>query len=163
MQPVGNALDPTDRHLQHHDEASSTINDPNGDAALSLIRSFDSHDELITTFVKSNSLEEHEVVFQNAALLASTDASPEELPNITPKEIEYLRSESTRKWHQPRTLYFSICMCSLGAIEQGMAQTSMNGANLYFPKEFGIDSSSLHDTFIVGLINSGIYLSVGLM
>lgn len=54
-------------------------------------------------------------------------------------------------------------VCSLGAIEQGWAQTGMNGANLTFPKAFGIDSRSRRDTFIVGFINSGIYLSTGLM
>jgi MFS family permease len=39
----------------------------------------------------------------------------------------------------------------------------MNGANLYFPKEFGIGSTSRRDTLIVGLINSGIYLSSGIV
>ncbi|KAK8068764.1 hypothetical protein PG994_005380 [Apiospora phragmitis] len=39
----------------------------------------------------------------------------------------------------------------------------MNGANLYFPKEFGIGSSDFKDTLLVGLINSAIYLSTALV
>lgn len=39
----------------------------------------------------------------------------------------------------------------------------MNGANLYFPKQFNIGTDSSHDTLIVGLINSGMYISIGVL
>ena len=87
---------------------------------------------------------------------------PDEIATLTVREKEALRWESSKKWYQPRLLYFTIAVCSLGAIEQGWGQTSMNGANLYFPEALGIGSSSAADTFIVGLINSGIYLGMGL-
>jgi hypothetical protein len=78
-------------------------------------------------------------------------------------EENAIELESTRKWRQSKMLYFTILVCSLGAVEQGMAQTGMNGANLFWPKAYGIDTDSKHDTFVVGLINSGIYLSAGLL
>jgi hypothetical protein len=91
------------------------------------------------------------------------DVPLHQIQGITREEISALQHESERKWSQPKTLYLTILVCSIGAIEQGWAQTNMNGANLYFPRAFGIDSDSLHDTLVVGLINSGIYLSTGLM
>ncbi|KAF2437276.1 hypothetical protein P171DRAFT_506412 [Karstenula rhodostoma CBS 690.94] len=35
----------------------------------------------------------------------------------------------------------------------------MNGANLYFPKAFGLDVDTPRNNLVLGLINSGIYLS----
>lgn len=91
------------------------------------------------------------------------DVSLDRIDNLTHTELQALQNEVQRKWQQPKMLYFTILVCSIAAIEQGWAQTGMNGANLTFPKAFGIDSNSRHDNFIVGLINSGIYLSAGLV
>ena len=86
----------------------------------------------------------------------------EEVPDITDQELVALHREISHKWQQPRLLYFTILICSLGAMEQGWAQTSMNGANLYFPEALGVGSDSTQDKVIVGLINSAIHFSVGL-
>lgn len=59
-------------------------------------------------------------------------------------------------------MYLTILATALGAIGQGMAQTSMNGANLYFPSAFGLTPPSPRSNLIIGLINSAIYLSNGL-
>ena len=76
---------------------------------------------------------------------------------------EALVLETEHKWSQPAMLYFTIAVCSIGAIEQGWAQSSMNGANLHYPAEFGIGSTAWGDTLVVGLINSAIYLSTGIV
>lgn len=96
-------------------------------------------------------------ILQRAAGLLTADEDT--LPGITPEELSALPRESTSKWHQPWTLYFTILVCSLGAIEQGWAQTGMNGANLYLPNAMGIDSSSTHDAFVLGLLNCGLYFA----
>lgn len=114
-------------------------------------------------FVKSYNLMHKLPLFEKAAALIYGDTVIEHIPNITEHEIKALHAEIDRKWSQPKMLYFTILVCSIGAIEQGWAQTSMNGANLYFPKEFGIGSPSPRDTIIVGLINSGIYVSTGIL
>jgi hypothetical protein len=114
-------------------------------------------------FAKAHNLMHKLDVFQKASALIQGDVEIERIPDITEDEVEALRRETERKWSQPKMLYFTILVCSIGAVEQGWAQTSMNGANLYFPKEFGIDSDSPRDNFLVGLINSGIYLSCGVL
>ena len=104
----------------------------------------------------------HKLDMLRKASLLLQGGLPEDVGNLADHEIEALRSETSNKWQQPKLLYFTILVCSMGAVEQGWAQTSMNGANLYFPQALGIGSPSAHDIFIVGFINSGIYLSVGL-
>ncbi|RMZ76418.1 hypothetical protein DV737_g4790, partial [Chaetothyriales sp. CBS 132003] len=117
----------------------------------------------VADFLTLNNLTHQAQLFDKAARLLESDAAAHEIPNITEEEIIALQNEVASRWIQPRLLYFAIMICSLGSIEQGWAQTCMNGANLYFPKALGIDSRSAKDTFIVGLINSGIYLSVGVL
>jgi hypothetical protein len=117
----------------------------------------------VVKFAKANNLAHQTALFEKAATLLQSEGRPEDISTITKGEIEALQKERRHKWSQPWTLYFLISICSIGAIEQGMAQTSMNGANLYFPKELGIGSDSSGDKFLVGLINSGIYLAVGVL
>lgn len=117
----------------------------------------------VANFARSNNLMHKFDLFQKAATLVQGNVLAEDIPGITTQETAALRSETERKWSQPKTLYFVIGVCSFVAIEQGWAQTSMNGANLYFPDEFGIGSKSPHDSFVVGLINSAIYLSTAVL
>ena len=118
--------------------------------------------EDVEAFAKANRLMHKLGVFQKASLLISGE-SLHKIPDISNLEIQAVQQETERKWRQPKLLYFTILVCSIGAIEQGWAQTSMNGANLYFPQAFGIGSDSPRDNLIVGFINSGIYLSAGVM
>ncbi|RMZ89546.1 hypothetical protein DV736_g3228, partial [Chaetothyriales sp. CBS 134916] len=117
----------------------------------------------VTDFLTLNNLTHQAQLFEKASILLGNEAPVHETPSITEEEINALRNEAASRWSQPRLLYFAVMVCSLGSIEQGWAQTCMNGANLYFPKAFGIDSRSARDVFIVGLINSGIYLSIGVL
>ena len=43
----------------------------------------------------------------------------EEVPGITEPEKEAIRNEVLHKWRQPRSLYFTIILCSIGAAVQG--------------------------------------------
>ncbi|RMZ77923.1 hypothetical protein DV738_g4102, partial [Chaetothyriales sp. CBS 135597] len=111
----------------------------------------------------SHNLTHKAELFIKAAALLDGEAHDGEAPGVNEEEVIALQSRTASRWNQPGLLYFAVMVCSLGAIEQGWAQTCMNGANLYFPSAFGIDSRSTRDTLIVGMINSGIYLSVGLL
>jgi len=115
----------------------------------------------ILQFTEQYSLTGYLNTFQKAANIATGDCPLRSVTGLSAAEKLALQWETDRKWHQPKMLYFTILVCSIGAVEQGWAQTGMNGANLYFPKALGIGSNSKHDNFIVGLINSGIYLSTG--
>ena len=119
--------------------------------------------EDVQRFAEAQSLTDHLDVLQKVAIILQGETTIDSVPNITVNEKQALHDETERKWRQPRMLYFTVTVCSIGAIEQGWAQTGMNGANLYFPQALGIGSNSTHDNLLVGLINSGIYLSTGLV
>ena len=118
--------------------------------------------EDVEVFAKSNRLMHKLDIFKKASLLIQGEPA-RDIPDLTETEIRALEKETEQKWRQPKMLYFTILVCSIGAIEQGWAQTGMNGANLYFPQAFGIGSNSPRDNLIVGFINSGIYMSAGVM
>lgn len=114
-------------------------------------------------FAEAHRLTHHLDLLQKAAVIVQGETQLDSVTGLTTSEKLALQDETERKWRQPKMLYFTILVCSIGAIEQGWAQTGMNGANLYFPRAFGIDSDSQRDNFIVGLINGGIYFSTGLL
>ena len=106
---------------------------------------------------------EHAGLFSRAALVARDSERFEMLTEIDDQERAALIYERDHKWHGPKMLWYSISLCAVGAATQGWDQTGSNGANLSFPKEFGIGSDSSHDQWIVGLVNSIIFLTAGLM
>ncbi len=135
------------------------------------------HDE-VQHFAHTYHLRHHLDVLQKAAIIlnngetttaaAAEDSTPAgdtitTTTTTTAVEKQALQDEVERKWRQPKMLYVTVLVCSIGAIEQGWAQTGMNGANLGFPRAFGVGSNSKHDNLVVGLINSGTYLSTGLL
>jgi hypothetical protein len=58
-------------------------------------------------------------------------------------EARALRDEAAHRWRLPARLYLTIATCSLGAAVQGWDQTGSNGANLWFPRYYGIDHNRL--------------------
>ncbi|KAI5360081.1 Putative major facilitator, sugar transporter, major facilitator superfamily [Septoria linicola] len=111
-------------------------------------------------FIVQHGLERDGTIFERASALLASTAEPTSLPDLTLTELSTL---SQSKWRQPPILYLCVAVTALGAMGQGWAQVGINGANLYYPKLFGIGSDSARDTFTVGLINCGIYLSNGLL
>ena len=148
--------------VAHHHEAGETNGAQTSSHHEGNQRSSDATFSTVQRFTNTYGLTQHVRVFRKAAVVLQGDTALEDIP-LTAPELQALKDETNRKWHQPKMLYFTILVCSVGAMEQGWAQTGMNGANLYFPKAFGIGSNSKHDNFVVGLINSGIYLSTGLV
>ena len=118
--------------------------------------------ERVENFATAHGLEYELEVLHKASLALQPGVDAEQIPSITLVELQALDRERTHKWRQPWLLYFTILVASLGAIEQGWAQTGMNGANLYIPKAMDIDSNSTQDSFILGLINCGLYLGQAL-
>lgn len=105
---------------------------------------------------------EHASLFGRAALVARDPARFENLAEIDEHERGALIYERDHKWHGPVMLWYSIGLCAVGAATQGWDQTGSNGANLSFPKEFGIDGKG-KDEWIVGIVNAIIFLTAGLM
>ncbi|KAJ7726717.1 putative sugar transporter [Mycena maculata] len=115
-----------------------------------------------TEFAQSHGLAEHTDLFRRAALVARDAINFEAVSSLEADELAALLYERDHKWHGPFTMWYSIILCAIGAATQGWDQTGSNGANLSFPKEFGIDGTG-RDEWIVGSVNAIIFLSAGLV
>ena len=114
-------------------------------------------------FAKAHDMSEHAELFGRAAVVARDPERFEMATEILDDERSALLYERDHKWHGPKMLWYSISLCAVGAATQGWDQTGSNGANLTFHKEFGIDNPTGRDQWIVGLVNSIIFLTAGLM
>ncbi|KAI0428179.1 sugar transporter-domain-containing protein [Xylaria sp. FL1042] len=120
----------------------------------------------VEDFARENGLTEHVALLRKGALVAQDPTCFEDIQGaeaLDEAEIYALKREITHKWSVPRTLYLTIITCSIGAAVQGWDQEGSNGANLTFPKQFGIGSETDHDKFLVGLINSAPYIGSALI
>lgn len=106
---------------------------------------------------------EHAGLFGRAALVAREGDRFEMVNELDDAERAALIYERDHKWHGPFMLWYSIALCAMGAATQGWDQTGSNGANLSFPKEFGINSGTGRDQWLVGLVNAIIFLTAGLL
>ena len=57
---------------------------------------------------------EQTALLQKAALVAQKPDLFEEVAELDDGEREALRNETLHKWRQPRKLYFTIILCSIG-------------------------------------------------
>ncbi|KAF7362073.1 putative polyol transporter 1 [Mycena venus] len=150
------------------------------------------HDRLLAQveeFVREKGFDDQLALFQKAALLAQNPSKFESIPELDEEDKAIIRREVTHKWDQPRALYLTVILCSIGAAVQGCVifivpnvargidapvnqyswdQTGSNGANLSFPVEFGIDDSGTGPTaernqWIVGVINSAPYIAAAII
>lgn len=134
------------------------------------------HDELIRdveNFAKEHELTEFTPLLIKGALVAKDPPAFESVEGLTEHEKEAIRNEVLHKWRQPKALYFTIILCSIGAAVQGWDQTGSNGANLSFPDAFNIpDGKTLDGTpngppnpnyernlWLVGLVNAAPYIA----
>lgn len=122
----------------------------------------------VTSFAHQHGLADALSLLKKGALVAQDPGNYENL-DLAEDEKEALRVEVTRKWKHPFKLYFTVAVCSIGAAVQGWDQTGSNGANLSFPREFGIDGGERdpgpdnpyhdRDNWLVGLVNAAPYIA----
>ncbi|KAH6656454.1 hypothetical protein BKA67DRAFT_654791 [Truncatella angustata] len=121
----------------------------------------------VDDIVEEQGLQEERELLRKGALVAQEPERYREIKGehaLDNEEIDWLSLEVTHKWRVPKLLYMTIITCSIGAAVQGWDQEGSNGANLSFPKEFGIGSETLdHDVFLVGLINAAPYIGSALL
>jgi hypothetical protein len=119
----------------------------------------------VDEFCREKGLEEHQRCIRKGALIAQDPSGYEDITGdeaLNEAEIEALRGEVLHKWRCPASLYLTVVTCSIGAAVQGWDQTGSNGANLEFPQAYGIDSNSILDKTIVGLVNAAPYIGTAL-
>ncbi|THV06802.1 hypothetical protein K435DRAFT_644602 [Dendrothele bispora CBS 962.96] len=130
-----------------------------------------SHEQLIQdgrAFAESHDLADLSLEFQKGALVAQDPLAFEDLPLLDEEDKAILRREVTHKWDQPKTLYYLVVLCSLAAAVQGMDESVINGANIFFPRQFGIDpnaqdGNASRNQWLLGLVNSAPYLCCGVL
>ena len=103
---------------------------------------------------------------RKGALVARDPANFDSLTELDAEEKAALTKEVTHKWSHTVPLYITIVTCSIGAAVQGWDQTGSNGANLSFPKQFGIGNGETpgaphqdRDNWLVGLVNAAPYIA----
>lgn len=106
---------------------------------------------------------EHIPLLKRGALVAQNPPAFEQIAELEEAERDALRNEVLHKWRQPRSLYLTVILCSVGAAVQGWDQTGSNGANLSWPVAFGVPDqgpgATAYNGWIVGVVNSGPYLA----
>lgn len=91
-------------------------------------------------------------LFGRAAALARNPYEFNSMEFLTAEEKEALHLEVTKKWHIPRKLVEVIALGSMAAAVQGMDQSVINGATLFYPNVFGITDMKNYD-LMEGLVH----------
>ncbi|KAE8227425.1 hypothetical protein CF319_g119 [Tilletia indica] len=120
-----------------------------------------SHEQLLkdaAQFCRDHGMEDHIKDMQKGALVAQDPLSFEELEELDEQDREHLRREISHRWSHPRQLYTMTVMCSVAAAVQGMDESVINGALLFFPQQFNINSGTDRDQWIVGLVGAAPYI-----
>lgn len=90
------------------------------------------------------------------------------LPQLDEEDKTWLRRETSHRWDQPRTLYGLVVLCSMAAAVQGMDESVVNGAQLFFPDQFGISTNNTiagsaskaeNNQWLLGLVTGAPYVS----
>lgn len=115
----------------------------------------------VNAWVEEKGLTEYRDEFQKGALIARTgqrDDGFEYVSQLSEEEKGLLRHEITHRWDHPFMLYFLVVLCAGSAIVQGMDQTAVNGAQLFYFDEFNITNE-----WQQGLLNGAPYLCSALI
>lgn len=119
----------------------------------------------VEEFAEEYGLQDITPLLKKGALVAQNPGEFENVEGLVDDERDCLRNEVVHKWRQPRALYMTVILCSVGAAVQGWDQTGSNGANLSFPEAFGIndntptDANYNRDLWLVGMINAAPYIA----
>ena len=62
-------------------------------------------------------------LLRKGALVAQDPPAFEQIEDLEDVERDALRNEVLHKWRQPKALYFTVILCSIGAAVQGWDQT----------------------------------------
>lgn len=96
-------------------------------------------------------------LFARAAAVARSPLCFKSMKFLSEMEKLALEIEACKKWHIPRKLLEVVALGSMAACVQGMDESVVNGANLFFPLAMGIPSMKNYD-LIEGLVNGAPYL-----
>lgn len=73
----------------------------------------------IDSFAKEHGFEDDRDLLIKGALISRDPTNFAHVPGITEEEKTAIANEVLHKWRQPKILYFTIILCSVGAAVQG--------------------------------------------
>lgn len=73
----------------------------------------------VDAFVKEHGFEADRDLLIKGTLISRDPTNFANVPGITEEERTAIANEVLHKWRQPRVLYFTIILCSIGAAVQG--------------------------------------------
>jgi len=76
----------------------------------------------VESFCQHWGLQDITETVQKGALVAQDPAHFEDVPGLTAYERQALSEEVTHKWRQPKAMYYTVILCSVGAAVQGWDQ-----------------------------------------
>lgn len=114
----------------------------------------------VEAFAKEKGLEDITDMLKKGALVAQDPKRVNEIEELDENERTWFRLEKTHRWKQPWMMYFMIVLCAGSAIVQGMDQTAVNGAQIFYFDEFGIGEDQV---WLRGLLNGAPYLCSALV
>ncbi|KAG1869386.1 hypothetical protein DFJ58DRAFT_765797 [Suillus subalutaceus] len=164
--PSSNEKSPVEERPQHAPHHSSHMDAEtraiaNADAKLSNPLRGIPHDRLmmdVEIFAQERGLTHLLPELKKGALVAQDSTCHDRLDIFSDEDKRILTEEVTHRWRQTPMLYYMVVMSSLAAAVQGMDEAVINGAQIIYPKQFGIGSGSKRDSWLIGLVNSAPYL-----
>lgn len=72
----------------------------------------------VDEFAEKYALSDIKSLLRKGALIAQDPANFENVEGLEEVERDAIRNEVLHKWHQPRPLYYTIILCSIGAAVQ---------------------------------------------
>ncbi|KAI5959082.1 uncharacterized protein KGF55_005573 [Candida pseudojiufengensis] len=98
-------------------------------------------------------------IFAKGAALARAPNSYNSMPFLTDEEKQGLYLEQTKKWHLPKKLFAVIAAGAMAAAVQGMDESVINGATLFYPTAFRLKEKFPENYDLMeGLVNGAPYL-----
>ncbi|GME92192.1 unnamed protein product [Ambrosiozyma monospora] len=147
---------PNDRRVENVDSSGSITSDDFGTSKISKTKSSIDQDNVLTSYTQdevmnmgrsyANTYGLDEELFAKAAAVARKPTEFNRMPFLDDDEKSSLLEEVEHPWRITRDLFWLVVMASMGAAVQGMDETVINGANLYYPELLGLGSGSDRDT-----------------
>jgi hypothetical protein len=72
----------------------------------------------VEDFATEYGMQEIAPLLQKGALVAQDPGNFEQVHELNSGELDALRNETLHKWRQPRALYMTVILCSVGAAVQ---------------------------------------------
>lgn len=108
-------------------------------------------------YARKNGMDEE--LFAKGAAIARNPTGFNRMNFLSQDEKELLHEEAEHPYKLPFRMIYLIAVCSMGAAVQGMDESVINGADLFWPSAFGLSpSTSDRDSWLEGLVNSAPYL-----